>query len=286
MKAHVSTKAALLFIVLLMAGCANDAALRTAVAELDRNTGAVNHLLHEQSAMIQAKAPPADVYAEVAQADPFLNAMAARCRNAGTTESNPYVRYYHYVFSPGENPSGLSSSCTFYTELSGKFVAQMLYNSGRYYAGNGDREKAERTLRDLTDNFTAPAYLAEFTQAKLLLDDFTDWDSFTKGWKAYILGDYSAALAEYKDMDEPQAMYKVGAMYDNGEGVPADKKQAQAWYLKAARKGFDAAQYRMGMIYASGDGVEPDRDMAAEWFAKAAQNGYGPAKQALKKLRQ
>jgi len=285
MKARMPIKISLLLVGLLLAGCASDTALRTAVADLDRNTQAVNNLLHEQMAMIKEKAAPGKVSDKATQAGPYLNALDERCRDAGRPETNQFMSFFHYAFSPGKNPRGLSESCTFYTELSGKFVAQMLYNAGRYHAGNGDRKQAEEVLQSLLNRFAAPAYQAETIQAKLLLESFTDWDSFSPAWKAYVLGDYAAALAEYRDNDDPQAMYKVGTMYENGEGVPADKKQAQAWYLKAAKKEFFLAQYRMGMIYATGDGVPKDTDTAMEWLSRAAASGYGPAKEALRDLR-
>jgi TPR repeat protein len=37
-------------------------------------------------------------------------------------------------------------------------------------------------------------------------------------------------------------MYDLGAMYENGEGVPKDRQQAVDWYRKAAALGEQHAQ--------------------------------------------
>ena len=41
-------------------------------------------------------------------------------------------------------------------------------------------------------------------------------------------------------------------MYDNGEGVEEDFKEAVKWY-QAADQGFANAQYNLGVIYANGN---------------------------------
>jgi TPR repeat protein len=47
-------------------------------------------------------------------------------------------------------------------------------------------------------------------------------------------------------------------MYDNGEGVPKDEKQAVAWYKKAADQGYAQAQLNIGSMYDNGEGVQKD----------------------------
>lgn len=50
------------------------------------------------------------------------------------------------------------------------------------------------------------------------------------------------------------AQFSLGAMYDNGEGVPKDDAQAVAWYRKAAEQGYANAQYNLGLMYDNGEG--------------------------------
>ena len=107
---------------------------------------------------------------------------------------------------------------------------------------------------------------------------------FDKGQEAYLMKDYARAMQEYKNDDDPKAMYQVGYMYDHGEGVDQDIKEAAQWYLKAAEKGNARAQYRVGLLYATGSGVDKDLKEAAKWYKKASFQGFLPAREALKRL--
>jgi hypothetical protein len=63
------------------------------------------------------------------------------------------------------------------------------------------------------------------------------------------------AKAEAGDAD---AQYNLGAMYDFGQGVEQDFKEAVKWYRKAADQGLAEAQFNLGMMYDQGQGVEQD----------------------------
>ena len=58
------------------------------------------------------------------------------------------------------------------------------------------------------------------------------------------------ALAEKGNV---RAQYNLGAMYDNGEGVEQDFKEAVKWYRKAAEQGQVYAQSNLGGMYANGE---------------------------------
>ena len=66
-------------------------------------------------------------------------------------------------------------------------------------------------------------------------------------------------------------------MYDEGEGVPEDDKQAVKWYRLAAEQGRAKAQYGLGLMYARGDGVPEDKVLAYMWWNLAAANGIEDA---------
>ncbi|MGD2056151.1 MAG: tetratricopeptide repeat protein [Gammaproteobacteria bacterium] len=98
------------------------------------------------------------------------------------------------------------------------------------------------------------------------------------------------------------AQYDVGAMYQNGRGVTADRYQAMAWYRKAAAQGHPAAisrldlmqaneerfdsekkraengdtesQYELGNMYAKGIGTPIDHEQSRQWYQKAASQGH------------
>lgn len=102
--------------------------------------------------------------------------------------------------------------------------------------------------------------------------------------EAYLLKDYTKAMQEYMKNDDPRSFYQIGYMYDHGEGVAQDGKEAAVWYRKAAEKGHAKAQYRLGMLYSTGFGVEQDQKEAERWFRRAAGQGFRPAKDAIKRL--
>ena len=55
-------------------------------------------------------------------------------------------------------------------------------------------------------------------------------------------------------------------MYDNGEGVPQDYKEAVKWYRLSAEQGDASAQYNLGLMYSNGQGVPQDYVSAHMWF--------------------
>ena len=62
-------------------------------------------------------------------------------------------------------------------------------------------------------------------------------------------------------------------MYDQGQGVAQDYKQAVSWYRKAADQGFANAQTQLGLSYFLGGGVIQDSKQARDWLVKAALQG-------------
>ena len=99
---------------------------------------------------------------------------------------------------------------------------------------------------------------------------------FDKGMTAYNRGDYAAALAEWRPLAEQglaKAQHNLGLMYENGQGVPEDDKEAVKWYRMAAEQGDASAQNNLGLMYAKGEGVPMDGAVAYMWFNIAATAG-------------
>jgi TPR repeat protein len=65
----------------------------------------------------------------------------------------------------------------------------------------------------------------------------------------------------------------LGAMYEDGKGVPADKKQSFYWYSKAADLGDTRAQWNLGRIYMEGQVVPKDPVLSYMWLKLAALRG-------------
>jgi TPR repeat protein len=66
-------------------------------------------------------------------------------------------------------------------------------------------------------------------------------------------------------------------MYDNGQGVVQDDKQAVKWARLAAEQGHAKTQNNLGIMYAKGQGVVQDYVMAHMYFNIASANGHKDA---------
>ena len=69
------------------------------------------------------------------------------------------------------------------------------------------------------------------------------------------------------------AKFNLGLMYDSGQGVTQDYKEAHKWYLKAAEQGYAKAQYNLAVMYANGQGIIQSNKSAYIWSSIAAANG-------------
>jgi predicted aspartyl protease len=77
------------------------------------------------------------------------------------------------------------------------------------------------------------------------------------------------------------AAFTLGAIYQNGDGVPKDAEAAARWYLKAAEQGYADAQYSLGWMYDAGEGVPKNAALAAQWYRRAADQGNADAQFSL-----
>jgi len=97
---------------------------------------------------------------------------------------------------------------------------------------------------------------------------------------AYNGRDYATALREWRPLAEqggPVAQFRLGSLYENGEGVPRDFAKARQWYEKAAAQGEATAQFYLGIQSAYGEGDPLDLVQAHMWYSLAAGNGNAHA---------
>ena len=83
----------------------------------------------------------------------------------------------------------------------------------------------------------------------------------------------------------PKAQCNLGKSCYFGEGVPQDYAEAVRLYELAAEQGHTEAEYNLGCAYGSGEGVAHDATEAIRWYKRAAAKGYEPATGALARLR-
>ena len=90
-----------------------------------------------------------------------------------------------------------------------------------------------------------------------------------------------ATMLMNAEKGQPQAMLTVGALYEQGVGVPRHFTKAFEWYGKAANAGSMEAWHRLGACYEIGVGVMADTGKALEAYTKAAALGFTPARYKL-----
>ena len=118
-------------------------------------------------------------------------------------------------------------------------------------------------------------------QSSVLAQDFSN------GLAAYKVGDYVAALEEWKPlakMGSASAQFKLGYMYKTGKGVPLDYGGAVMWYHLAAIQGNASAQSNLGFMYKTGKGVPQDFLQAYMWYELANISGHKDAEKWLHNL--
>ena len=107
---------------------------------------------------------------------------------------------------------------------------------------------------------------------------------FQKGLAAAQAGDFATALQEWTPLAEAgdaQAQFNLSVMYNKGQGVLQDYKEAVKWYRLAAEQGFAAAQYNLGQMYKRGHGVPQNYKEAVKWYRLAAEQGDAMAQNNL-----
>lgn len=86
------------------------------------------------------------------------------------------------------------------------------------------------------------------------------------------------------DQSYIEALFKLGALYENGRGVAKDAAEAARWYRKAADHGHVRAQHQLGFMYRWGRGVVKDKAEAARWYQRAADQGHEGAREQLSQM--
>ena len=85
-----------------------------------------------------------------------------------------------------------------------------------------------------------------------------------------------------------RSAFSLGVMYERGQGVPLNRKQATVWYLQSVRMGHSWAYHKMAQTLEEGWSGTPNIVGAYSWYAALATNkkvGDGEASRAaIKKM--
>jgi uncharacterized protein len=108
--------------------------------------------------------------------------------------------------------------------------------------------------------------------------------NFNKGLDAYVAGEYTVAIKEWKPLAErgnAAAQYLLGVIYQKGMGVLQDYAEAVKWYRLSAEQSSPEAQSNLGHIYQMGEGVPQDYSKALKWHRLAAEQNYAASQVSL-----
>ncbi len=97
---------------------------------------------------------------------------------------------------------------------------------------------------------------------------------------AYQSGDYTAALRLWRPLAErgdADAQFRLGVMYESGQGVLRSDAEAIKWYRKAAEQDDAVAQFNLGIMCSKGKDVSANYAEAALWYRLAAEHGLAGA---------
>ena len=103
------------------------------------------------------------------------------------------------------------------------------------------------------------------------------------------LKDPARALELFREVikhKDPQGHYEISHMYETGEGVPKDMRQAFIHCREAARQFHTNAQFKLGLMFLRGSFHPKDLDEAEYWLRKAAENGHKEAAEKLNSIQE
>ena len=86
-----------------------------------------------------------------------------------------------------------------------------------------------------------------------------------------------SAVRKAAKAGNPEAQFRLGVMFGNGDGVALDHAQAREWFEKSAAQGHEGALLTLAWMYANGTGIEVDEGRARELYLAAAERGSAKA---------
>ena len=78
---------------------------------------------------------------------------------------------------------------------------------------------------------------------------------FAPAAPAFAQRDAAKATIERAQQGDAAAQFRLGEMYDLGQGVRQDYAEAVRWYRRAAEQGNARAQFALAEMIKNGDGV-------------------------------
>jgi soluble lytic murein transglycosylase-like protein len=92
------------------------------------------------------------------------------------------------------------------------------------------------------------------------------------------------ALETLAQSGSTRAQFELARRLETGIGAESNIPKAFDLYCKAAAKAHPMAAYRLGALYQSGNGVKRDDAMAAAWYRRSIELGHPEARELMPKL--
>lgn len=106
-------------------------------------------------------------------------------------------------------------------------------------------------------------------------------DAMNRGLTEYNKGNFTEAKALWEwsaEQGNTGAMYGLGNLYANGQGVQLDTGKAMFNYNRAANAGNSKALFTLGVIYNNGlNNQQLNKNKAKQYFQQACNKGYQDA---------
>jgi SH3-like domain-containing protein len=109
-------------------------------------------------------------------------------------------------------------------------------------------------------------------------------DDFSDAVAAYANADYEKAYQLWRPLAESGdagAMFDLGVLYWEGQGIPRNRPLAIEWWQRAAKQDVAAAQYNVSLAHYLGEEVAQDGHKALSLVRLAAQQEHDYAKRIL-----
>ena len=91
----------------------------------------------------------------------------------------------------------------------------------------------------------------------------------------------AARYQEEAERGDAEAQYKLGRLYELGQGVPIDCAAAAAWYLTAAERENADAQFHLAEMSRKGIAIPHNYPQTVAWYRQAAEKGHATAQYVL-----
>lgn len=155
----------------------------------------------------------------------------------------------------------------------------MLYGNSVYVTESGKTYHADRNCISLmrsTNVKTANSLICSLKGMQECKTCQMKRPKLTAG-KPKITNSDIVALKKAAQQGDPDAQYRLGYLYEDGDGVAENSAEAVKWYREAAAQGNADAQFRLGLMYEDGNGVAKKAEKADKWIRRAAEQGHAEA---------